>query len=77
MRSGTSGCHERMAREGGDRRTAMRAALTLCTLALWLAALAPSALADPAHPRTPTLDVTGLNHACGAAVDSKGNVYAS
>ena len=55
----------------------MRAVLTLCTLALCLLAFAPSAFAAPAHLPTPDLDVEGLNHACGAAVDSEGNVYAS
>jgi len=31
----------------------------------------------PNHPRQPAQDIGGLNHACGAAVDSVGNVYAS
>jgi hypothetical protein len=37
---------------------------------------APSAFAGPpSHPRTPSLDVSGFNHACGVAVDSEGDVY--
>jgi hypothetical protein len=44
-------------------------------LALWTA---PAALAGPpSHQRTPTLDVEGLNRACGVAVDSQGDLYAS
>jgi DNA-binding beta-propeller fold protein YncE len=39
-------------------------------------ALAPSALAGgPFHAREKALDVSGLNKACGAAVDSKGDLY--
>src|SRR5213595_3177471 len=34
--------------------------------------------AAPSHPRAPSLDVTtNLNHACGAVVDSKGDLYLS
>jgi len=41
-------------------------------------ALAATALAGPPnHPRTPADDITGLNQACGAAVDSESNIYAS
>jgi len=29
----------------------------------------------PSHQRTPALDVAGLNHACGTAIGSKGDVY--
>jgi hypothetical protein len=45
--------------------------------ALLLLALAATAQAAPTHPRKESLDVTGLNHACGVAVDSKGDLYAS
>lgn len=31
----------------------------------------------PVHPRKPSLDITGFNHACGTAVDSEGDVYVS
>src|ERR1041384_5122648 len=31
--------------------------------------------APPTHVRTPALDISGFNHACGTAVDSKGDVY--
>ncbi len=47
------------------------------TLLFWLA-LAPAAFAGlPTHPRKEALDIGGLNHACGVAVDSKGDVYAA
>src|SRR5262245_39459534 len=40
--------------------------------------LAPSASAAlPIHVHNKALDVSGLNHACGVAVDSKGDLYAS
>ncbi len=65
-----------MGRSKGHRRSA-KAALLALALATALLALAPSAFAAPAHLPTPDLDVEGLNHACGAAVDSEGNVYAS
>jgi hypothetical protein len=45
----------------------------LCSLLL-----AQSAFAGPSsHLRTPALDVGGLDHACGVAVDSKGDLYVS
>jgi hypothetical protein len=56
---------------------AARATLALCATTLFLLVLAPSAVAAPSHPRLAAQDITGLNHACGAAVDSKGDVYAS
>lgn len=31
----------------------------------------------PSHNRKPALDIAGLDHACGTAVDSEGDVYAS
>ncbi len=58
------------------RRTS--APLALLAAALLCLAPAPQAQADPpAHARAKALDVTGLNHACGAAGDSKGDLYAS
>jgi Divergent InlB B-repeat domain len=39
--------------------------------------LAIPALAVPFHARSKALDLTGLNHACGVAIDSKGDLYAS
>jgi hypothetical protein len=47
----------------------------LASLAFLL--LAPQAGAIPFHPRKEARDVGGLNHACGAAVDSEGDLYAS
>jgi sugar lactone lactonase YvrE len=49
-------------------------ALAAFALALLLAAPVQAA---PTHVRREALDVTGLNHACGAAVDSKGDLYLS
>src|SRR5215217_2308403 len=41
-------------------------------------ALASTALAGlPSHPRASSVDITGLNHACGIAADSQGDLYAS
>ena len=58
-----------------------RAALcvwVLLALTLALTLTVPTALAaPPPHPRTPSLDVSGLDRACGAAVDSKGDLYAA
>ena len=59
------------------RRSAARAGLGIGLVALWLFAFAPSALAAPSHPPIPSLDITGLNRACGVATDSKGDLYAS
>jgi len=58
-------------------RTA-RASLGALALLLWLA-IAPGALAagPPARTPLPALDIAGLNHACGTAVDSQGDVYVS
>jgi len=62
---------------GSGKRQDRGGIAALVTLALCFA-LAPAASADPpTHPRTPALDVEGLNKACGAAVDSEGNVYAA
>ncbi len=51
----------------------------LLALAAALALLLSAAPAEaaPVHPREEARDITGLNHACGAAVDSKGDVYLS
>src|SRR4249919_1116177 len=66
-----------MPRPGKRHSRGRSAALSALTLALCLA-LAPTALAaPPAHPRTPALDVSGLSKACGAAVDSAGDLYAA
>src|SRR6185295_1568379 len=56
---------------------AMVAILFVASIA-FLIAFAASAKAAPTHPRNESLDVTtGLNHACGVAVDSKGDLYLS
>jgi hypothetical protein len=55
-----------------------RAALSALALLLFLLALAPAALAGPpSHPALPALDISGLNQACGTAVDSEGDTYVS
>jgi hypothetical protein len=59
-------------------RAGARASLVGLAALLGLLALAPAALAgSPGHPREEALDITGLNHACAAAVDSHGDVYLS
>jgi hypothetical protein len=57
--------------------TTARASVGTLLAAVLLLALTASAQATPFHTRTSSLDVTGLNHACGTAVDSKGDFYAS
>ena len=54
-------------------------ALVGTVLLLWLSlvGLASPALAAPVHPALPSETITGLNHACGAATDSVGDVYAA
>jgi len=48
----------------------------ICALALWI--LAPAALADPpSHDPIGEIEGLSLNHPCGVAVDSKGDLYAS
>ncbi len=66
-------------RDGTEsRRSVAKGALGICMLMLWILALAPPALADPpSHDRASALDLEGLNHACGVAADSKGDLYAS
>jgi len=59
----------------GHRR---RAALALLALSLISLFFVPTALAaGPFHAREKALDVSGLNKACAAAVDSKGDLYAA
>jgi hypothetical protein len=61
----------------GGRRAALAGLFGALTVILWLA-LATVALAGPAaHTRVPALDLSGFNHACGTAIDSKGNTYVS
>lgn len=57
-------------------RAGARTGLAALALLLWLS-LTPAALAAPTHSRLEAQDITGLNHACGAAVDSQGDVYAA
>ena len=61
------------------RRGKLAVALSaLCATALLCLAFAPFALAGPpSHPRLAAQDITNLNRACGAAFDSKGDLYAS
>ena len=54
-----------------------RATLACVTVATALLLPAAASADPPAHGRLAALDVTGLNHACGAATDSKGDLYAS
>ncbi len=60
-----------------SRASAARTALAILVASLLCLTLASPAQAAPTHPRKEALDITGLNHACGVAVDSKGNLYAS
>lgn len=72
----SSDIHE--ARTAAVVRAGRRAARAALVLVLFSCAFAPSALAGPpSHARLEALDITGLNHACGTAVDSEGDVYAS
>ena len=61
------------------RLIAASIARVMASLVFVSLALTPqAALADPpAHPRTAALDIEGLDHACGVAVDSKADLYAS
>jgi|GEM_PF-1659396 len=59
-----------------------RATFALVGVAVWalvtLLSLTPLAsAAPPSHLRDKARDVNGLNHACGVAVDSEGDLYAS
>lgn len=56
----------------------LRTSLGALALALWFGLFAVSAFAGgPTHLHRGALDIAGLNHACGTAVDSKGDIYAS
>jgi hypothetical protein len=58
------------------RRAGLILALTI--FSAWLLAIAGEAIAGPpAHGPLPALDIEGLNRACGAAVDTEGDVYAA
>jgi hypothetical protein len=61
------------------RGSIARASLCACTLTAFLLAFSSAAVAGgPFHVRAHSLDITtNLNHACGAAVDSKGDFYAA
>jgi len=65
--------------QGMLRTRAMGLALPVLAVALLLClgSAASAGAAVPSHPRTPSLDVVGLNHACGVAVDTKGDLYAA
>jgi hypothetical protein len=71
------------ARSSDGRERAVRRRLTACrsVVACSLAVacflvLAPVSLAGlPVHLHKASLDLSGFNHACGTAVDSKGDVY--
>jgi hypothetical protein len=65
-----------MGHEATQPRVTKTAFALLATFLLALS-LAPNALATPFHTRNHSLDIAGLNHACGVAVDSKGDLYAS
>ena len=55
-----------------------RLGVALCAAVLVLLCLCPQAFAGlPTHARVPSLDISALNKACGAAVDTKGDLYAS
>ncbi len=64
-------------RTGRPGTSIIRAPLGILTFMLVAFASSPAFAGSPAHLRTPALDISGLNHACGVAVDSKGDVYAS
>ena len=59
-------------------RRGIRLALAVIVALITASAIAHAALAGPpTHQRKSALDVEGLNHACGAVVDSQGDLYAS
>src|SRR3954451_10812373 len=69
---------KKMGQERTYRGVAAQAGFGLFMLIAFLLSCVSSALAnEPTHPRKESLDVTGLNHACGTAVDNKGDFYAS
>jgi sugar lactone lactonase YvrE len=50
---------------------------TFGSLAVALVCASPVFAGPPTHLRAPALDVDGLNRACGVAVDTQGDLYAS
>ncbi|HET7486058.1 MAG TPA: hypothetical protein VFJ64_11885, partial [Solirubrobacterales bacterium] len=67
-----------MGHDNTVRWGALRAAVAaLAALAALLLVFAATANAAPFHARNHSLDLEGLKHACGTAVDSKGDFYAS
>ena len=54
-----------------------KALVALLTLAFALTLSSPALAGPPTHSRKEALDIAGLNHACGVAVDSQGDVYAA
>jgi len=63
-------------RPGGPGRRRPRTAL-LCAVACLALVVPAVAAAAPTHPHLAAADIDGLNHACGVAVDSEGNLYVS
>jgi Divergent InlB B-repeat domain len=61
----------------GSKGKGSKALLTLLAILLSLAFAGQAQAAAPSHARKSSLDITGLNKACGAVVDSKGDLYAS
>src|SRR3954451_17769010 len=59
---------------GGSAGIRVKTLSALLTISLFVLLVA-QAQAASTHPRKEALDTTGLNHACGAAVDSKGDLY--
>jgi hypothetical protein len=67
-----------MEAKGNEGRNDKALGVMLVTLIfLAFSSSAAPALATPFHARAASLDVTGLNHACGVATDSKGDLYLS
>ena len=58
-----------------DRARARAALGALALLSFLLALSSPALAGPPTHLRSEAQDISGFNHACGAAVDSKGDVY--
>ena len=55
----------------------MRFAVSAVVLGVPALTLTPPAQAAPVHPPNEARDIAGLNHACGVATDSNGDVYLS
>jgi hypothetical protein len=64
-------------RPGSKRSDLIGLALGTVALFFWLVLVSSALAGPPNHQRTEALDIGGLNHACGAAVDSKGDIYLS